>query len=162
MLPHLLQVLQALVLPLHDGAHPPHGSFLELLAAVQGIAILQQPHVVLRDVVDEMLGRVDLAQGELVVVLVVQDVHEVGVKRVDVVQLGELVQNARQLVVEVLLSEFHFFRVELPDPRYLVVLVDHSRSLPLGFGQNNVHEVFGRRDYCYFLKVVMRHCLLPM
>jgi len=36
--------------------------------------------------IDEILGDVELAQGQFVVVLIVQDVHQVGVERVDVLR----------------------------------------------------------------------------
>lgn len=36
--------------------------------------------------VDQILGDVNLSQGQLVMVLVIQDVHQVGVERVDVLQ----------------------------------------------------------------------------
>ncbi len=41
--------------------------------------------------VDHVAGGVDVGEGQLVVVLVVQHVHEVGVKGVNIVQLWELV-----------------------------------------------------------------------
>ena len=66
---HLLEVPQALVLPAHDGGHAPERRALQLLAPVQGVAELEEPHVVLGDGVDEVPRGVDLAQGQLVVVL---------------------------------------------------------------------------------------------
>ena len=42
---------------------------------------------------NKMLCHVDLTQGELVMVLVVQDVHEIRIERVDVLNLGELTCN---------------------------------------------------------------------
>lgn len=68
-LPHLLEVLQALVLPPHDGRHPPQRRPLQLLAAVQRVPELEQPDIVLGHVVDEVAGGVDLSQRQLVVVL---------------------------------------------------------------------------------------------
>jgi hypothetical protein len=47
--------------------------------------------------------------------LVVQHVHEVGVERVHVVDLGEVVQNLGQLVVPVLLRELHLAHIKLAD-----------------------------------------------
>ena len=69
MLPDLLEVLQALVLPPHDGRHPPQRRPLQLLAAVQRVPELEQPDVVLGHVVDEVAGGVDLSQRQLVMVL---------------------------------------------------------------------------------------------
>ena len=156
-LPHLLQVLQALVLPLHDGAHPTQRRSLQLLAAVERVAELHEADVVARHAVDEVFGGVDLPQRQLVVVLVVENVHEIGVERVDVVQLGELGHHRRQPVVERLLGELYLLRVELPDAGDLEVAVDDGGRLSLGLGQDDVHEVLGRRDYRYLLKVVVTH-----
>ena len=69
MLPDLLEVLQALVLPPHDGRHPPQRRPLQLLAAVQRVPELEQPDIVLGHVVDEVAGGVDLSQRQLVVIL---------------------------------------------------------------------------------------------
>jgi len=63
---------------------PAEARTLELLAPVQRVAILEQPQVVLGDVVHLVARRVDLAERELVVVAVVQDVHQVAVERVHV------------------------------------------------------------------------------
>ena len=67
--PHLLKVAEALVLPAHDGRHPPERRALQLLAPVQRVAELEEPDVVLGDGVDEVPRGVDLAQRQLVVVL---------------------------------------------------------------------------------------------
>ena len=69
MLSDLLQILETLVLSPHDGRHPAQGRPLQLLAPVQGVTELEQPHVVLGHVVDQVSGGVDLTQGKLVVVL---------------------------------------------------------------------------------------------
>ena len=107
-----------------------------------------------------MLCGVDLPQCQLVMVFVVQNVHEVGVERVDVIQLGEFVQYGRKLVVEVLLGELHLPRVELSDSGYLVVFVDHGGSLALGLGEDDVNEVLGRGHYSDLLEVIVSsHCV---
>ena len=67
--PHLLEVAEALVLPAHDGRHPPERRALQLLAPVERVAELEEPDVVLGDGVDEVPRGVDLAQRQLVVVL---------------------------------------------------------------------------------------------
>ena len=69
MLPDLLEVLEALILTPHDGRHAAQRRPLELLAPVQRIPELEQPHVVLGHVVDEVSGGVDLTQGQLVMIL---------------------------------------------------------------------------------------------
>lgn len=74
-------------------------------------------------------------------VLVVEDIHKVSIERVDVIQLREIGEDLGQLIVEALLGEFHLAHVKLPDSGYLVLLVNHSRSFPLGFRQDDVNEV---------------------
>ena len=63
------------------------------------------------------LCRVDLSQCEFVVVLVVKDVHEVGVEGVDVLQFGEFAQNRLKLLGKVALGELDLAHVERPGER---------------------------------------------
>lgn len=81
--------------------------------------------------VDQVKRRVYLAQRKLVVILVIQDVHQVSVKRMNVLQLGEVREQLAHAVMEVLLSELHFAHVELSDTGYLVVPVNDSGGLSL-------------------------------
>ncbi|CAG2174264.1 unnamed protein product, partial [Oppiella nova] len=69
---------------------------------------------------------------------------------------GEFGDNGIQFVSKVLLSELHFSHIEGPDPRYLVVLVDNSRRLPLRLRQHDINEVFGGRNHCNALEVISR------
>ena len=95
-----------------------------------------------------------MTQGQLVVVLVVEDVHQVGVERVDVVQLRETVHDRCQLLVHRLLHELHLAHVEFPDTRDLEVLMDLSRRLSLRLGQRNVDQLVRLGDLSDLLKVI--------
>ena len=66
---NLLEIPQALVLPPHHSCHPAQSRSLQLLAAVQRVAELEQPHVVLGHRVYQVPGSVDLTQSQLVVIL---------------------------------------------------------------------------------------------
>lgn len=143
MLPDLLKILKALCLALHDGGHSAEGSPLELLAPVQRVSVLEETHIVLGDIVDEVESDVDLTEGQLVVVLVIEDVHKISIERVDVIQLGEVCQDLGKLVVEALLGELDFSHVKLADARNLVLLVHDGRCFPLRFGQDDVDKVLG-------------------
>lgn len=83
-LAHLLEVGERVLLALHDGRHAAERRLLELLAPVQRVAELDEAAVVLADLDDEVARRVELAERELVVVLVVQDVEERAEERVQV------------------------------------------------------------------------------
>ena len=100
---------------------------------------------------------VDLTQGQLVVVPVVEDVHQICVERVDVLQLWKLGQDDGQLLVEAGLRKLDLAHVESPDSADLEVPVHHRRRLPLRLGQDDVGEVLRRRDDGNLLEVVVRH-----
>ncbi len=87
----LLQVPKALILSFHDGAHTTEGRAFQLLAAIERITKLEQSNVVLGHVIDEVSGSVDLTQGQLVVVPVIEHIHEIGVKGMDIVELRKFV-----------------------------------------------------------------------
>ena len=95
MLANLLEVGEGILLATHDRGHstdlskgegdgckcdysPTEGSPLELLAAVHAVTELEQADVVLRHLVDQVSCCPQLSQSKLVVVLVVQHVHQGG------------------------------------------------------------------------------------
>jgi hypothetical protein len=55
---------------------PTECSLFQHFATVQAISKLEEPDVILGDLINEMTRRAELAQGKLVMVLVVKDVHE--------------------------------------------------------------------------------------
>jgi len=88
---------------------------------------------------------------------IVENVHQVGVERMDVFQLGELGQNDGQLLVEAGLSEFDLSHVEGTNSADLEMSVNNGRSLALSLGQDDVGEVRRRRHDRNLLEVVVRH-----
>ena len=65
-------------------------------------------------------------------VLVVEDVEEVTVERVDLVEARELFDDGGELLVEVGLSVLDFAHVELAETVDFVALVDDGWGLALG------------------------------
>ena len=106
-----------------------------------------------------MSGGVDLTQSQLVMIPIVEDVHQVGVERMDVLKLWELGQNDGQLLVEARLSELDLSHVEGSDSADLEMSVNDGRSLALSLGQDDVGEVRSRRHDRNLLEVVVRHLL---
>ena len=88
---------------------------------------------------------------------IVENVHQVGVERMDVFQLGELGKNDGQLLVEAGLSEFDLSHVEGTNSADLEMSVNNGRSLALSLGQDDVGEVRRRRHDRNLLEVVVRH-----
>ena len=98
-----------------------------------------------------------MTRNKMMANLIIQNIDEVCIERVKIVELGKLGEDQGQLLTEVGLRELHLPHVKTPDPRDLVVPVDHRRRLPLGFGQYNVCEVLGRGDHGNLLEVVEGH-----
>ena len=65
-----------------------------------------------------------LSKRELVVIAVVEHVHEVSVEWVDILYLGKLCEDSAELLGKVGLGEFDLAHVKCADPRYLELLVD--------------------------------------
>ena len=59
-----------------------------------------------------MFCHVYLAQRQLVVVLVVQNIHQIRIERVDILNLRELTQNPGQLFAQIGLGELDFLDVK--------------------------------------------------
>ena len=106
----------------------------------------------------QVSGGIDLTKCQFVMIPVVEHIHEVTVERMDVLQLGELGENDRQLLIETGLGEFDFPHVEGANSADLEVAMDHGRGLALGLGQDDVGEVAGGRNDRNLLEVVVRHC----
>ena len=65
-----------------------------------------------------------LSKGELVVIAVVKDIHEVAIEWMDVLDLGKFCENSAKLLRDVGLCEFDLAHVKCADSRYLELLVD--------------------------------------
>ena len=60
---------------------------------VERITKLQEPDVVLGHVVNEVPGCVCLTQSKLVVIFVIENIHQIRIERMDVFQLGKVLQD---------------------------------------------------------------------
>lgn len=80
-----------------------------------------------------MSSLVYLAEGQFIVILVVENIEQVGKKRMNFLDLGKFTNYYRESVVEILLSKFDFSHIEIPYPRDLIVPMDDSWRFPLGF-----------------------------
>lgn len=112
MLAHLLEVEERVLQALADSGHATQGSALELLALEKRLAILQQTHVVARDSLDQVLGGGDLAQGNAEVVGIVESIEQILVEGVDVLELGEALEDGLDFLGESLAGVLDFARVE--------------------------------------------------
>mmetsp|Transcript_13757 Transcript_13757/g.26671 ORF Transcript_13757/g.26671 Transcript_13757/m.26671 type:complete len:232 (+) Transcript_13757:1470-2165(+) len=141
MLADFLEVAQRALVLLHEGGHATESSTLELLATVERVTVLEETGIVAGRGGDETLGNVKLAESELVVVAIVENVAEVTVEGVDVVELGEVVENPAKTLGEGLSSELHLAHVECTDTANGITLVHDGRRLALRLAQDDVQEV---------------------
>jgi hypothetical protein len=91
------------------------------------------------------------------VVSIVQHVDQIGVERVDVIELGELLEDRLNLIVERRLREFDFAHVEVANARNLVVGMDDRGRLPLSAGKHDVDKVLVRGHGLNLLEVIDNH-----
>jgi len=87
-LPDLLQVLQRVLLPLHDSSHSTKSGPLELLTSVERITEFEQSNVILGNLGDEVASSVELTKSKLVMVLVVKDIEEIAQEGVKVLGIS--------------------------------------------------------------------------
>jgi hypothetical protein len=104
---------------------PTEGSLLELLATVQAVTELEQADIVLCYLVNQVPCSAQLAQGKLVVIFVIKDVHKGRQERVNVVEHGKVVQDGAELFVKSVLGEFDLAHIKVAYPADFKVLVDN-------------------------------------
>mmetsp|Transcript_38297 Transcript_38297/g.114685 ORF Transcript_38297/g.114685 Transcript_38297/m.114685 type:complete len:752 (-) Transcript_38297:278-2533(-) len=156
-LPHLLQIGQTRLLTLEDRAHPSQGGALEALATVEGIAVLDHPDHIAADGVAQGAGGVDLSEGELVVIAIVQDVGQVGIEGMDIREAGKIVEDLSETIRDGLLGELDLAHVERPDASNLVPRMDDGRRPPLRPGQHDVDHLGRPRHRLHLLEVIHGH-----
>ena len=85
-----------------------------------------------RNLVDEVLRHSQLPQSQLVVILVVQHIHEVRIEWVNVVHLWKATDNGQQLVMPRGRCVLHFPHIKRPYALDGVAFMHHGGRLPLG------------------------------
>mmetsp|Transcript_985 Transcript_985/g.2998 ORF Transcript_985/g.2998 Transcript_985/m.2998 type:complete len:246 (-) Transcript_985:17-754(-) len=154
----LFEVGQGPVQLLHTSAHAAKCGSLQHFALVEAVRKLHHLGVILGNVVYDFLRRVDLAQRQLVVITVIQHVAQIGVEGVDVVNLGELLQDLAKLLAICRLAVLHLPHVKVADSGDVETRVHHCRGLPLCLGQHDVYELLRRRNSLDLLKLVHPPC----
>lgn len=142
----IFEVLESISELLAGSGHTTKSSALELLTTVQRITVLQETDVITTNGVDNVTDGTDLAEGDLVVITVIQDMHQITVEGMDIIDLREFDEDVSELFVDGLLGEFDLLHVELTNTRDVVTLVDDGRSLTLGFGKNDINKVLCGRN----------------
>ena len=75
----------------------------------------------------------------------------------DVIQSRKLIDDGGEIFIKVLLGIPNLAHIKLTNAGDSISLVDNSRRLPLGAGQDYVNEVLPRRDNSDLLEIVLHH-----
>lgn len=140
---------------LDDLGHSSQTSSLEHLASVQTVTVLKESDVVLSDVVNQVTGSVNMSQCDFVMILVVDNVDKISIEGVDVVELGEVVKDFSELLMDILTAELDLSHVERSDSGDVVAGMDDSGGLSLSFGKDDVDKVSGGGDDLDLLEVII-------
>jgi len=98
---------------------------------------------------------VDVAQGDFVMILVVNDVDKISVEGVDIVELGEAFEDFGEFFMDVFTGELDFSHVEGSDSVDLIAGMDDSGGFTLGFGEDNVGKVIRIGDDLDLLEIIV-------
>jgi hypothetical protein len=74
-----------------------------------------------------------MSKGQFVMILVVKDIKQVAVERMDVLDFGEVLQNVGDLFVKGLLAELDLAHVERSDSTDCITWMDDGGGFSLGF-----------------------------
>jgi hypothetical protein len=140
---------------LDDLGHSTESGSLEHFASIHGVTVLHESDVILGDGVGEVTSSVDVAQGDFVMILVVDDVDKISIEGVDIVELGEAFEDFGVFFMDVFAGELDFSHVEGSDSVDGIAGMDNSGSFTLGFGENNVGKVIGIRDDLDLFEIIV-------
>ena len=101
-----------------------------------------------------------MAKSKLIVISIVEHIHQVRIKWVNVVQFREAFNNSSQFFIDRLLHKFDFSHVKLADSLNLKALADLCRCLALCLRQHNIDQVRSFRDLTDLLEVICACCHL--
>ena len=92
-LANFFQIRETRFLALENGTHSSKSSAFEALAAIKRVTVLDHANHVSRDLVNKGTSSVDLTQGELVMVAIIESVAKIRIERVNIIQTRKICQN---------------------------------------------------------------------
>jgi len=102
-------------------------------ASIKRISIFHQSNIISSNIIYDILCFVNVTQGQLIMISVVKDVHQISVEGMNIIQLWEGIDNSLKFFIYTWLHEFYFSHVKLPDSRYLESSSDLCRRFSLCF-----------------------------
>jgi hypothetical protein len=101
-----------------------------------------------------------MPQSQLVVVLVIKHIKQIAIERVDVLDLGEVLQDVCNFFIQSLLAELDLAHVKRSDSTDCIARVYDGGCFSLSLWQNDVDQLCGWGDYLYRFEIVAH--LFPM
>ena len=154
MLPHFFQIAKRTLQLFKESARASERRSFELLGAIKRISVLEQAHIVVCDAISDCFGLVYVTERKLVMVAIVQHVHQIGIEGMDVVKFWETINDSAQFFIHSFLHEFNLAHIELSDALDFESLRDNCRRFALSFTQDDVNEVVSLGNFNNLLKVV--------
>lgn len=113
MLSHLIEIDQGIFQSPADGCHSSQRGALKLLALEERLRIFEQANIVARHNLNQVFGCRQLSESDAKMVGIVEGIEKILVKRVDILQTREVVEDQGELLAEGFLCELDFSGIEI-------------------------------------------------
>jgi hypothetical protein len=140
MLPYFFQVGETRLQFLEHRAGATQCSAFQHFAPIQGIGVLKKTHVVVRNVVNDAFCLVYVTKGELVMVAVVEHVHQISIKGMYIVQFWEALNDGGQLFCDDFLHVLYLTHIEFTNALDFEAGSDDCGSFPLSFAETDINK----------------------
>ena len=84
-------------------------------ASIERISILHQSNVIGSDVIYNILSFVNMTEGQLIMISIVKDVHQIGIEWMNIIQFWESIDDSLKFFIYTRLHKLNFSHVKLPD-----------------------------------------------
>jgi len=154
MLSDFFKIAQGRLKFLQQGTRATECSSLQLLGAIKRVGVLQKTHVVTGDAISDRFSLVTMTESELVMIFIVQHVHQISVEGVNIVQFGETIDNRSQFLIDRFLHKLDFTHVEFANSLDFETLAHLCGRLALRLGQHDVDQIVSFGDLDDLLEVI--------
>ena len=118
----------------YDFDHSTKGGSLKHLASIQAVTVLHHSNIVLGNIVNKVDCSTDMAQGDFIVISIVNDVNKISIEWVDIIHLRETVQNFSESFVNGFSTKLDLSHVKLSNSLNVVSRMDNGWCLSLSLG----------------------------
>jgi len=84
-------------------------------ASIERISVFHQSNVIGSDVIYNILSFVNMTEGQLIMISIVKNVHQIGIKWMNIIQFWESIDDSLKFFIYTRLHELNFSHVKLPN-----------------------------------------------